>query len=137
MAELDGFTRAFLQLCYAFGKPIAKETLREYFKAFEELTEEQLTQLVRWAIDNLDTPFPRIAVLRQYAAAQGWYGKAPSIPDPFVHVVCNDCGGAFVIKRSQLEQDAAAGRTYRCTNSLQWHCPAFFSAQTLLSKEDL
>jgi hypothetical protein len=137
MPDLSVFTLAFQQLCYAFDRPIAKETLSEYYKAFKELTEPQLTQLVRWAIDNLDAPFPRIATLKQYAAAQGWYSKGPSRPDPFVHVVCNECGGAFAIRRSQLERDASAGKTYRCVNNTQWQCPAFFSAHSLLSKEDL
>jgi hypothetical protein len=47
MPEVDVFALAFQQLCFAFGRPIAKETLSEYHKAFEELTEPQLTQLVR------------------------------------------------------------------------------------------
>jgi len=135
MVDHRAFALAFQQLCHAFGRPVDMQMLFQYYKALQDLTEPQVMLLVRWAIDNLDTPFPRIAALKQHATAQGWYVKPPTTDNDLVPVICQECGGSFVIRRSQLEQDAAAGRTYRCVNYTFWHCPAFFSAQTILKEE--
>jgi hypothetical protein len=135
MVDHRAFTLAFQQLCHAFGKTADLQTLCQYYKAFEDLTEPQVNQLFRWTIDNIDNVFPRIATLKQYATAQEWYTRTPSRRDELVPVVCEQCGGSFVVRRSQLEQDASAGLVYRCVNYTFWHCPIIFYAKAILNQE--
>ena len=66
-------------------------------------------------------------------AAQEWNARTPSRRDDFVPLICEQCGGSSVVRRSQLEQDAQAGRIYRCINYN--HCPVTFSARTILEQE--
>ena len=66
-------------------------------------------------------------------AAQECNARTPSKRDDFVPVICQECGGSSVVRRSQLEQDAQAGRTYRCVN--YDHCHVTFSARTILEQE--
>jgi hypothetical protein len=136
MVDHHSFTAQFLNLCHAFRKTIDMESMWQYYKAFEVLTEPEVKQLFSWAIDNIDKSFPTIAVLNQYATAQGWFARTPSRRDELVPVFCGECGGSFVVRRSQLEQDAQAGRIYRCIN-YDWKCPVIFYARTILEKEHL
>ena len=66
-------------------------------------------------------------------AAQACNARTPSRRDDFVPLICEQCGGSSVVRRSQLEQDAQAGRIYRCINYN--HCPVTFSARTILEQE--
>jgi hypothetical protein len=132
------FIAEMRQLCLAFRKRMEVELIWLYYRAFANLTEVQVKQLFQWAIDNVETGFPTIATLKNHATSQGWYksNRPSSEPERFVYIICPDCSGSFAISRQQLEKDALAGRTYRCINSDQWHCPVTFSARTILEREN-
>jgi hypothetical protein len=138
MIDLTPFAVAFQQLCHAFGKHADADMTSEYFKAFQNLTEPQVKQLFQWAVENIEIGFPRIATLKHHAASQGWYRTPTDKPAPnhFIYIICSKCGGRFVIRRPQLEQDALANRWYRCVNHLHWHCPESFQARTILGEEN-
>ena len=130
------FSVEIQQLCHAFGRTIDMQTIWEYYKALEDLNEPQVKQLFQWAIENIETGFPRIATLKQYARAQGWYrtNSVKSGPDIFVYVICPRCEARFVVMRRQLEQDARAGRSYRCINYDHSRCNVVFSATEIFAE---
>jgi len=128
------FIGEMLQLFHAFGRPLDIEIVVEYYTAFGDLTEPQVQELFRWAIDNIDAYFPRIAALKQHVIARGWYKHAQRLQksNELVYVICPECGATSVVERARLEQDALASRSYRCINNDLWRCRATISARAIL-----
>ena len=137
MDEFSAFAEHFQGLCHAFREPVNSDTLNQYYDAFKDLTDAQVQQLFTWAIQNVETSFPKIATLKRYATAQDWYRRrrGASACDQIIVVVCPECGGSFAVKRTELERHAREGRTFVCVNARYWKCPTVFSARAILEDE--
>jgi hypothetical protein len=118
MVEYESFVKEMRLLFRAFGKPMDAELIHLYSRSLGTLTEDNIKQLVQWAIDNVISGFPTIATLRNYASSHGWpISKPAEIPQgPLEIIICPECGGSFAVSRHQLELDARAGRSYNCIN---------------------
>jgi hypothetical protein len=136
MPEYEMFVKEMRRLCRAFGKPMDAELIHLYFRSLGTMTDDNVRQLVQWAIDNVASGFPTIATLRNYALSQRWSpsGTSDVQRGPLEIIICPECGGSFAVARRQLELDAQAGRSYLCINHEHWRCPGQIFARTILER---
>jgi hypothetical protein len=133
MLDHHAFIVQFQQLCHAFGRRLEIEMIWQYYRSLQKLTEPQVAELFRWAIENVKSGFPAIAVLKEHAETQGWRASQVSHPgreNPVI-VICPECGGSFTMTRTDLQEAIQTNRSFRCVNSDYWHCPKIFSARDI------
>lgn len=137
MIDPQTFSDILQGLGHAFGKTLERETIVEYYQALGNVEQKKFESVVQWVKENVDGGFPRIAALKQRLEAEGQPGKPlrPRVQSAMVFVVCPDCGGSFVVMRTQLMDDARRGTVYRCPNGRHWGCAASLAATDILRKE--